>query len=150
MRQKFLTFLFIIFLIKSINCDLPVHCLKHQTIGEWTIFLSSPIDSKYVKCGHNLPDDPENSFLAYNKEFVSNRQYEIELTHDDEVIDLSNNKKNGYWSMVYDEGFDINFGSLNLFAFSRYFKDKNDWASDCSSTLVGWFHDKVYFYFFLC
>jgi len=45
------------------------------------------------------------------------RKFKLELPN--YVYDLSNNIK-GNWTMVYDEGFEINIGSENFFAFSKY------------------------------
>lgn len=49
------------------------------------------------------------------------------------------------WTMVYDEGFDITIGNMNIFLFSKYEpsgKDENGtklFKSICRETLVGWF-----------
>jgi hypothetical protein len=46
--------------------------------------------------------------------------------------------------MVYDEGFEIKHGNLELFTFSYYEPDQKNagsFISDCSQTTVGWYTD---------
>ncbi len=45
--------------------------------------------------------------------------------------------------MVYDEGFEVDINNINYFAFSKFYKEGTAHKSDCSSTLVGWYHDKA-------
>jgi len=44
--------------------------------------------------------------------------------------------------MVYDEGFAVDVGDFSYFAFSKFYKDGHDHKSDCSKTLIGWYHNK--------
>lgn len=63
--MKFIILLLTLLKIASINCDLPVHCLKHdvsisitQIIGTWLFKASSLIDVSSphdMKCGHSEP-----------------------------------------------------------------------------------------------
>jgi len=43
--------------------------------------------------------------------------------------------------MVYDEGFDVTVNDVSYFAFSKFYKDGYDHKSDCSKTLLGWYHN---------
>jgi hypothetical protein len=43
--------------------------------------------------------------------------------------------------MVYDEGFDVTVNDISYFAFSKFYKDGFDHKSDCSKTLLGWYHN---------
>lgn len=48
------------------------------------------------------------------------------------------------WTMIYDEGFEINYDHKRMFMYNTYYhnpKNASEILSDCSSTLVGWFHD---------
>ncbi len=49
----------------------------------------------------------------------------------------------GAWTMVYDEGFDIQLDGVDYFGFSKFYKEGYEHKSDCSSTLMGWYHDKT-------
>merc|ERR1719191_1685763 len=35
--------------------DIPVHCLRHQIVGEWEFSLEAP-SSQRTSCGHQRPD----------------------------------------------------------------------------------------------
>merc|ERR1719399_12542 len=49
--------------------------------------------------------------------------------------------------MIYDEGFEVRAGGLNLFAFSRFDLFQENGArknvSHCGETMVGWYHDEA-------
>lgn len=40
-----------LFLVVKINCDLPVHCLRKQIIGEWVAELTSAKSGTDIRCG---------------------------------------------------------------------------------------------------
>ncbi len=47
--------------------DLPVHCLKHDIIGTWTIKTTDlfTVPSGHdMKCGHSEPSSEDSSYLA--------------------------------------------------------------------------------------
>lgn len=45
--------------------------------------------------------------------------------------------------MIYDEGFEVKMGNLELFFFNKYYKNANNqYLSDCSKTLIGWVYMK--------
>ena len=57
--------IYLIILIKSSLCDIPVHCLKSQIIGKWKIFASKPdvISNLYqFTCGHTMPSHERNAY----------------------------------------------------------------------------------------
>ena len=43
--------------------------------------------------------------------------------------------------MIYDEGWEVKLDGITYFAFSKYFVEDNRYLSNCSETLVGWYHD---------
>jgi len=55
----------------------------------------------------------------------------------------------GTWTMVYDEGFEVNVGGLNFLAFSNFTFEENpkdilhkkQSVSHCGDTMVGWYRD---------
>ena len=96
-------FVLSIFVIK-ISADLPVHCLQHQILGKWKVYLSDPVkNTNVVNCGHDIPDNPLTSNFAMQKTFKSVKEFTIEILEDNNVINLENNNL-GRWTMVYDEG----------------------------------------------
>ena len=97
-----------------------------------------------MKCGHQEPSTEDTSYLAQSP-FPLNNEYQLTLTSDNkaEIIFNNVNKNFGNWTMIYDEGFNIDFDNLSLFAFSKFVKvgmetGKNIYKSQCSSTCVGW------------
>jgi cathepsin C len=47
--------------------DLPVHCLKHEIIGTWTLQTTDlyKVSSGHdMKCGHSEPSSENSSYLA--------------------------------------------------------------------------------------
>jgi len=164
--------IFILFLLANFqNCDIPVHCLKSQIAGEWTFYLTKAYEQSKKKlyklgCSHSIPSNQDNAYKAKigSKYFV--KKIKIKLSEDDSAEFLQKeliqglqseaeysgrqNSSTGKWTMVYDEGFDVNIDDYSFFAFSKYApnpranpfsgKKKEKFVSMCYSTLLGWFH----------
>ena len=100
-----------------------------------------------MSCGHEMPSKEETSYLAKSP-FPLEEEYQLILYDtDDAKIEIGRKKMNGKWTMVYDEGFNIEFGELNFFAFSKYSPakspaDSHNYHSFCYSTCVGWYHNR--------
>jgi len=43
--------------------------------------------------------------------------------------------------MIYDEGFEVKIGDLQLFHFSHYKKENGKFVTNCALTLLGWVYD---------
>jgi cathepsin C len=71
-------------------------------------------------CGHEVPDNPFSSFAALASDFKVFAKYNITLHSDYTVSDSENSRKEGTWTMIYDEGFEVNYKHLQLLAFSFY------------------------------
>jgi cathepsin C len=101
-----------------------------------------------MKCGHEEPSREDTSFNA-KPNLSWKEEFEITLFSDDkaEMVKLGENQT-GKWTMVYDEGFDIEFENRSFFAFSKYIIEKDDkegvfkHKSLCYSTCVGWYKNK--------
>jgi len=93
----------------------------------------------HFRCGHELPDNPDTSNVE-KRDFKTDSQKRMSLFGDDTAKDHDINQ-DGTWTMIYDEGFDIIVGNTHYFAFSKFYKDGSDHKSDCSKTLVGWYHN---------
>lgn len=125
-------------------CDLPVHCLRHQILGEWEFTLTIP-KSKRGSCGHLRPDSEERQPSV---EFIHTLQTTKKrfILQDPDVV--KDGHKVGKWTMVYDEGFEVAVSGFTYFAFSRFEFVPDPHAengrrniSHCSETQVGWYHD---------
>merc|ERR1719389_387232 len=63
---------------------------------------------------------------------------------------MSARDSQGTWTMIYDEGFEVNVAGLNFFAFSNFTFKKNEKnpnapkhnVSHCGDTMVGWYQNR--------
>jgi len=126
-------------------CDLPVHCERHQVVGDWEFTLGA-LSSTRSACGHKHPDDqyaqPALSLVSSQSSTQSMR-----LSLQDPSTAISKDgAQTGTWTMIYDEGFEVAIGGQVFFAFSYF-----DWVADasgkrtnvshCDATQVGWYHN---------
>eukprot|EP00928_Gymnodinium_smaydae_P089648 TRINITY_DN73577_c0_g1_i1.p1 TRINITY_DN73577_c0_g1~~TRINITY_DN73577_c0_g1_i1.p1 ORF type:complete len:580 (+),score=98.65 TRINITY_DN73577_c0_g1_i1:99-1838(+) len=130
--------------------DLPVHCLRHQVVGEWE-FTLGPLGDRRTSCGHQTPDNAyqqpaASSLLGVPGEATSVRRFS--LRDPDEVAPTEESAEPGTWTMIYDEGFEVRSGDFVYFAFSK-FDFESDGAggkrniSRCAETQVGWYRNRA-------
>mmetsp|Transcript_17584 Transcript_17584/g.31743 ORF Transcript_17584/g.31743 Transcript_17584/m.31743 type:complete len:548 (+) Transcript_17584:83-1726(+) len=128
------------------RADLPVHCLRHQIVGEWD-FKLGPLGPKRSSCGHRRPDDqneqPSEDYVASLGETSGQR-----IRLEDPSTSVGEDGATGTWTMIYDEGFEVALRDQVFFAFSGFdFVTAEDGArrnvSQCDRTQVGWYHDKL-------
>lgn len=106
----------------------------------------SPLTETRSSCGHNHPDvetqQPPLSFLA-SLGNISELQFSLT---DPNVVKTAAGET-GNWTMVYDEGFEVNTQTLSFFAFSNFSyvadasKAKKHNVSHCGETMVGWYQN---------
>jgi len=137
--------------LQWVNGDLPIHCLNSQVAGKWVFELSSNTFDSSETCGYLQPDQNSQHFTD-PKSFQFQIASKMEITLTQPNIATDRNGNTGKWTMVYDEGFEVQIGSYVYFAFSKYKPKKstsltsqevNDYISYCSETMVGWFHDDL-------
>lgn len=132
--------LFFLALLRLAHADLPVHCLGHQVVGDWELTLgeSSPQRSS---CGHRRPDNQE----AQPPTSLEGATTTMHVTLASPNRATSGSGGQGKWTMIYDEGFEINVDGLTLFAFSKFdlwhegAQTKNQ--SHCDATMLGWYQN---------
>ena len=146
----------LLLLLHDASADLPVHCLHGQILGRWVFHVGAAQDllgpGLQGTCGHHVPGTKEDVMVEPSGALRATEAYEITLTDPDVVTDSSGRR--GFWTMVYDEGYEVQIGGRSFFAFSRFHpsraprdnaplaaKDTAGFASDCSMTAVGWFLD---------
>lgn len=127
-------------ILLSVRCtrgDLPVHCLRHQLVGDW-VFSLSPTSAVRQSCGHERPDNegrqPPVSLAQVD------RTLDVRLSDPDRAV--TPNDPDGRWTMIYDEAFEVNVEGLSLLAFSRFDYSAGKNASRCGETQVGWFRNR--------
>jgi len=128
--------------------DLPVHCLRHEVLGEWRFTLGPPSE-KRSSCGHLHPDveegQPPRLTVVDETAPVEHLMVAVKSPNVAETA----RDTSGRWTMIYDEGFEVVVGGRNFFAFSNFTYEVN--ASDpakpkhnvshCGETMVGWYQN---------
>jgi len=103
------------------------------------------------KCGHDLPDHESTSYLSNKREAGVKFEYKVafELLKDNSVKLLEfderlefDTKLPLYWTMIYDEGFEVSLHNLKLFHFNHYEKPNGKFVTNCAKTLMGWTYDR--------
>jgi len=124
--------------------DLPVHCLRHQVVGDWE-FTLGPLGPKRSKCGHKSPDSPykQPSMKVLEKLGpLTKRKFSLQ----DPNTVATEDGSSGTWTMIYDEAFEVSMDGLVYMAFSKFgFTDSGmqNNISYCDQTQIGWYHDKT-------
>jgi len=133
--------------LQPVRADLPVHCLRHEVVGDWT-FVLGPLGDRRTSCGHLRPDDQDiqpTRLLEVDKDSASLKKVEISLKEPNTAETADHPK--GSWSMVYDEAFEVTVGGMNYFAFSNYTYEQDSNTerhnvSHCDQTMVGWYRNE--------
>jgi cathepsin C len=122
--------------------DLPVHCLRHQLVGEWEFFLGG-LGKERSSCGHQRPD-----VEGVQPNDVQNPTETKRVTLHEPASATSAKDLKGSFTLIYDEGFEVQVEGLTFFAFSRYDfvgggaeggARRN--VSRCGETMRGWYRD---------
>jgi len=121
-----------------VRADLPVHCLRHELVGDWEFSLG-PAGPKRSSCGHGKPDDPDNQPLVELSDVAFHKRVRL----DDPNLASTANDPDGHWTMIYDEAFEVSVDGLSFLGFSRFdvsYKDgvKTN-SSRCGETQLGWY-----------
>jgi len=127
--------------------DLPVHCLRHQILGDW-VFKLGKLGDKRSACGHEHPDvdkrEPSRLIVDNNKL----TELQMSLRAPNHAFMSYAGPKTGTWTMMYDEGFEVKINGMEFMAFSNYTYQKDPdmakkaKASHCGQTMVGWYQDE--------
>lgn len=124
--MKFLIIWGIVNIISSIKGDTPANCTYGEIQGEW-IFLEGERESKSSIVCSNFSGPIANT-LHINLRFPN--------------VALDNYGNKGFWTIVYNQGFEIVINYRKYFAFSYYEEDKEgNFTSSCDRILPGWSHD---------
>jgi cathepsin C len=114
--------------------DIPVHCLWNQTLGNWTLYLSANDGDNTLQC----PATPGEVRVAST--------FTVSLQAPDVATafypSAPASPVAGFWTLVYDEGYELVVGGQKFWAFFNYTTDAaGNVTSNCGQTFVGWYHD---------
>lgn len=112
--------------------DLPAHCLLQDVAGEWEVHMGPPVPSKVglhatiPACGHHIPNNVIDAVkINASAEVPSSTSKTSRLTLTEDIVEdgprrlraFDGSGKEGAWTMVFDEGFEVKMaGNLSLFA----------------------------------
>mmetsp|Transcript_18793 Transcript_18793/g.52028 ORF Transcript_18793/g.52028 Transcript_18793/m.52028 type:complete len:546 (-) Transcript_18793:172-1809(-) len=117
--------------------DLPVHCLRHQLLGEWELHLSG-LSPHRTSCGHQRPD-----VEVVQSQGIEQATGSKMITLQEPNLVHTSTGAAGTFTMIYDEAFEVRVDNLTFFAFSRFekMKDGKTDHSHCGETARGWYRD---------
>eukprot|EP00929_Paragymnodinium_shiwhaense_P000517 TRINITY_DN10075_c0_g1_i1.p1 TRINITY_DN10075_c0_g1~~TRINITY_DN10075_c0_g1_i1.p1 ORF type:complete len:633 (+),score=164.68 TRINITY_DN10075_c0_g1_i1:86-1984(+) len=136
-------------LLGPVSADLPVHCVRHEVVGEWRFTLGR-LRAHRTSCGHQRPDveEAQPGRHLVDDDFDAEGESRVMVTMKQPNIAATARDSAGTWTMIYDEGFELTVGGMNFFAFSNFTLQRN--ASDplhrynqshCGYTMVGWYQN---------
>ncbi|XP_061923247.1 LOW QUALITY PROTEIN: dipeptidyl peptidase 1 [Entelurus aequoreus] len=104
--------------------DTPANCTYEDLLGTWMFQVSKGGHDKDINC--SAAATSENT-MAVTLEKLSVAK--------DEVGNL------GFFTLVYNQGFEVVINGYKWFAFFKYTEDGGQVTSYCDRTLPGWAHD---------
>ena len=110
--------------LSVVLADTPANCTYEDVLGAWTFHVGPSGLDNTVNC---------------SKAFSVKKTLRVELMYPDVAVDEHGNQ--GFWTLIYNQGFEVVVGTRKYFAFSNYTKENNTVINHCSSTLPGWSHD---------
>lgn len=127
------------------RADIPVHCVRHEIVGEWQFTLGS-MTSERSSCGHRRPDLVQKQPARHVVDIDSPTLLKLTFS-DPNIVMTSDNKAKGAWTMIYDEGFEFRIDSKSYLAFSNWTMEHTPSltttmehnVSHCGDTMVGWY-----------
>ena len=109
----------------SVNADTPANCTYEEIRGTWLFSIGEGGHDNTINCS----------------EFKSVAELQVQLLFPDVAVDSEGNV--GFWTLIYNQGFEVQINGKAYFAFSAYEKRGRKVVSYCDMTLNGWSHDSA-------
>ncbi|XP_062522449.1 dipeptidyl peptidase 1-like [Corticium candelabrum] len=121
--------IFLAGLVSLLHADTPANCTYEDVVGEWVFSVGPGMNDNTLDCSdYDISGSVSNITL--------------QLYHPADVSDRDGNV--GFWTMVYNQGFEVVINDKKYFAFSMYKKiSEKNYTSICDETLPGWSHDTL-------
>ncbi|KAK7086269.1 hypothetical protein SK128_002210 [Halocaridina rubra] len=110
----------------GVLADTPAHCLFEDIKGTWTFQETERSGDNTLNCDTLGP-------IVHTKNFT--------LSFPNTAMDELGNE--GTWTMIWNQGFEVNINERSYFAFSYYEGDFTSSTSYCDRTFNGWSRDKT-------
>jgi cathepsin C len=115
---------FMLVMVCYVHGDTPANCTYEQIRGRWVFSIGEGGHDNKIDCSNLGP-------VKYS--------YSLTLDYPDNVIDEFGNK--GFWTLIYNQGFEVVIHGRKFFAFSKFTGKDPNATSYCDETMVGWSHD---------
>jgi len=119
--------LILLSLVALSRADTPANCLYEDIKGTWTFSETTRDGDNTLACDGDLGE------AEYTKT--------ITLSFPNTATDELGNE--GTWTMIYNQGFEVNINERSYFAFSYYEGSLISATSYCDRTFTGWSRDKT-------
>ncbi|XP_071485907.1 dipeptidyl peptidase 1-like [Diadema antillarum] len=107
--------------------DTPANCTYEDIAGLWTFEISGYGGDNTLDCTNPGPVTDTVT---------------VELMFPDVAVDATYGTK-GFWTLIYNQGFEVVLNNRKYFAFSKYSGSGSEVTMNCSETLPGWAHNVV-------
>ena len=108
-----------------VDADTPANCTYEEISGSWLFSIGEGGHDNTIDCSSFKP--------------VS--ELHVTLLFPDVAVDSDGNV--GFWTLIYNQGFEVNINGVVYFAFSSYEKSGEKVISFCDKTLNGWMPQRV-------
>ncbi|CAG5118438.1 unnamed protein product [Candidula unifasciata] len=105
--------------LSTVAGDTPANCTYEDIAGEWVFQIGPGNNHRNITC---------NNFSVIHKQ-------KVKLIYPNIAIDQFNNR--GFWTLIYNQGFEVVVAGRKYFGFSRY----EGAVSYCDTVIGGWSHD---------
>lgn len=110
-------------LVSAALADTPANCTYEDIRGTWSFHIGPSGFDNTVNC---------------SRLFEVQKELTIELKYPDIAID--GNGYTGFWTLIYNQGFEVVISGRKYFAFSKYTQVNSTVISYCDTTSNGWSH----------
>jgi cathepsin C len=131
-----------------VEADLPVHCVHSQVVGTWKFHRGQGEQQKVgLKCSQSAMayDHASDRYGLGEPNFETKDSLDIHLAEPNIATYTAADGKvhKGTWTMIYDEGFEVNVAGHKYFAFSYFKEGSTDHhkKSVCHMSFPGWYHN---------
>ncbi|XP_038054481.1 dipeptidyl peptidase 1-like isoform X1 [Patiria miniata] len=120
-------FLLVLAVLPIVLADTPANCTYDDLVGRWVFKVSAGGGDNTLNCTSPGPVD---------------HMVIVDLKFPDVALDVTYGHE-GYWTLIYNQGFEVVLNNKKYFAFSKYVKEGEKYKSMCDETLPGWSHNVV-------
>lgn len=125
----FVSLLFLqLFLCSDVQADTPANCTYEDVRGTWLFSIGKGGNDNTINC---------------SLDFQVVSKLKVQLLFPDVAVDSDGNV--GFWTMIYNQGFEVQINGSKYFAFSAYEKSGKEVTSYCDKTFNGWSHEAAEF-----